>query len=845
MATSTTRRGGYVATVVDGTTKNYSTLDAYAEYWYVKQYGTSVINSNGDSGIGIGYRSDQRSLQAAPVFVNSSGGDFRLANIAPNYIDTGAAQVYGRMQQGVSPTVWDGQGSVRAQGNAVDAGAYETAGAISATFTLPTAGATSAGVYDPTGKLIRTLWSGVKYPAGTLTAYWNGLNDSGVPMNNGNYTIKLLSNSIQYVWDGAMNNSSPLVGANIQANFQPIQSMVIIGNTAYYNAGYNEGRYQLYKFSLSNINQVTAYAIGPQGINDDLITNIATDGTKLYTLWETGNNTATHNAGLVPFQSYIETFDLNLNVTSSSKLFVGTGLNGATGIAVQSTGSLLFAANSTDNKVYIYNKSTLAAYSTPYLDGTALGWNTLKSIATTPDGDLWVTCKNSAGQWQILRYTNLGGTPTLAATVTGGLVNPIGIAVSVDGNKTLLVADTESGTTVCQQIKAFSPAGTSNGTTLWTLGQYGGYATNGPAITNTKFILEGMIAPQSDGSFWITDLATNSRTMHFSASRTFINDIEYTRSYEAAVDQNNPTRVFQGFVEYKIDYTKAFTQNQGWTPIDNYSYLGTKDLVPFNDFGGDLGILSVATLSNGRTYAVVTAYVIDPNVTDTNMKALVELTSTGLRFNGIVLPNYDAWLNADGSLTYGNQIGTSQVGYYQLPLTGFDASGNPQYPNTGNPLYPNSPTLLATESITNTWDDNSISANAAPYYCPHFLETDNGLLVTYNQMSHSSGMHLGALDPTTGAWQWTAMPGSGPFNGDGNYDTNDWYGGNRVMVSGSNVFVGYNGEGWDGSGQANQYMQYSDDGLVPRPIWHAQRFRHDLPRLWCRRELVQPVRGQR
>ena len=170
----------------------------------------------------------------------------------------------------------------------MERGAYETAGAISATFTLATAGTTSAGVYDSSGTLVRTLWSGVKYPAGSVTAYWNGLNDNNVPMSNGNYTIKLLSNNVQYVWDGAMNTSSPLDGSNIQANFNPIQSMVIVGNTAYYTAGYNEGRYQLYKFSLSNINQTTGYAIGPQGVSDDLICNIASDGTALYTLWQTG-----------------------------------------------------------------------------------------------------------------------------------------------------------------------------------------------------------------------------------------------------------------------------------------------------------------------------------------------------------------------------------------------------------------------------------------------------------------------------------------------------------------------------------------------------------------------------
>ena len=214
--------GGYLATVVDSTqpSNNYSTLDAYAEYWYVKQYGTGILNQRRQR---RRHWLPQRPAQppSRAVFVNRSGGDFRLANVAPNLVDTGVAQVYGRTQQGVSPTVWDAQGNVRVQGNAVDAGAYETAGAISATFTLATAGTTSAGVYDSNGNLIRTLWSGVKYPAGTVTAYWNGLDDNNNPMSNGNYTIKLLSNNVQYVWDGAMNNSSPLWTA---PTFKPTSS---------------------------------------------------------------------------------------------------------------------------------------------------------------------------------------------------------------------------------------------------------------------------------------------------------------------------------------------------------------------------------------------------------------------------------------------------------------------------------------------------------------------------------------------------------------------------------------------------------------------------------------------
>ena len=102
--------GGYVATVIDGTTNNYATLDSYAQYWYTKQYGSGILGYLGNVGSGIGTRSDQDSIQGTPTFVNAAGGDFRLATVAPNLVDTGAASVYGRTCPGATPTVWDGQG---------------------------------------------------------------------------------------------------------------------------------------------------------------------------------------------------------------------------------------------------------------------------------------------------------------------------------------------------------------------------------------------------------------------------------------------------------------------------------------------------------------------------------------------------------------------------------------------------------------------------------------------------------------------------------------------------------------------------------------------------------------
>ena len=51
-----------------------------------------------------------RSERGTPVMASTVQGDFRLALISPNLIDTGADRVYGRTRMGVSSTVWDGQG---------------------------------------------------------------------------------------------------------------------------------------------------------------------------------------------------------------------------------------------------------------------------------------------------------------------------------------------------------------------------------------------------------------------------------------------------------------------------------------------------------------------------------------------------------------------------------------------------------------------------------------------------------------------------------------------------------------------------------------------------------------
>ena len=59
----------------------------------------------------------------------------------------------------------------------VDSANYKSSKKILFKFDLKNEALTSAGVYKKDGTLLRTLWGGVKYKAGTNTAKWDGLDD--------------------------------------------------------------------------------------------------------------------------------------------------------------------------------------------------------------------------------------------------------------------------------------------------------------------------------------------------------------------------------------------------------------------------------------------------------------------------------------------------------------------------------------------------------------------------------------------------------------------------------------------------------------------------------------------
>ena len=675
-----------------------------------------------------------------------------------------------------------------------------------ATLKLPVASTTSVGIFDAQGRLVRTIWSGRRFNAGPVAILWNGLDDDGkaVPAT-GSYTVKLLAHDVRYVWEGVIGNTSAdQTGTSKHRAFNPINDMAFdkAGN-GFYAVGYNEQQNALHRFRATDAQRQTPLS------HDDyrrLFRFVATDGNLVYFA----------NTGvLAPKGSFARepaSFVVALSITDNSEYRFATGRdvmpaqsgnrwfsaidydqtdveygtgfrNAPTGLAVQQRGNLLFIAHAPLNEVRLLDKR----------DGRQLGRIAVsnpRNLAVAADDSLWVLA-GPTGSQVVQHYELRSGQWQLSTEIRDGAWAPVALAVSpVDSS--VLVADSNA-----EQVKAFEGR---SGRALWTSGQAGGYRSGGPQVTTDRFWLSAgvtYIAVQPDGSFWLGDPG-NSRNLHFSPARAVLEQIAYqVHNYVLAVDPANPSRVFSGFYEFAVDYTKPI--GQSWLLVRNWATA-----VPALYRGEFEGLQSVYTLSNGRTYGVLRRF-------DSGNTEIAELTSNGLRFTGIRV-DLGTRLAPDGSLRLQLQR-FNALTFYQRKLTCFDASGNPQWD--------------APQSVASV---NALAAND-PYYHDvplingineaSYPVTSSGLLVSFNP-GKSAGFHLGGLMPGSTQWQWRASP-TAPWLVDaagnveqatGQYDVTRGvqYLGNVAMAQGKQVVFGYHGEAWNG-GQANQWLHYYDNGL--------------------------------
>jgi hypothetical protein len=664
---------------------------------------------------------------------------------------------------------------------------------------------TSAGVFAPDGTLIRTLWSKARYYApGTYSAVWDGLDDNGNAAPAGIYQIRLLQHNTEYVWDGAIGNTSAEIsGPTVHVGFWPMADMAISGTNAFYVSGYDEGKYDFRGFHTTDPQHVSmawywVYStqfnrVGsqPGDINDLNWLWVAADGGWVYFACSgtpNPNNTSVPNAwpGCVVacnvsdnspayFTGGVQIVNNGANSPLPNGIYVGTQ-PGLSGLAVQLNGNLLAVPVAPDNTVYLFDKRSgagLASFNVP-----APG-----RLSFSPDGTLWVISGNS-----VICYTNLNSNPTAALAIPN-FSEPLDVAVNPTNSNIILVADGGAS----QQVKAFNSAGAS----LWTYGLAGGYQSNGVAVATNKFWFtdaendETFLCFAPDGSFWVGD-GGNDRSLHFSANCNYIEQIMYQQhSYLGYVDQNNPSRVFSRFLEFNVNYTKPLPQS--WTLVNNW-----KANVPPVNIDWDEGLYEVTTFPNGRTYAL-----IDNETYPFGNSELCELVpNQQLRLTGID----PAWSATRGWISFGpdgsarrTTIGVAT--WYEDTLAGYDASNNPVW---------NPDTLIASASNGSTDPvprDDSFGNMRATI-------SSNNILISFDQ-SLNNGWHLGGIRVGGTNWLWKASPAVAIMNGLGTYEISNGvtYAGNTVQAVDRNVIYGYHGEFFRGQGQAGQTMHFYDDGL--------------------------------
>ncbi len=396
---------------------------------------------------------------------------------------------------------------------------------------------TSAVVYNSSGIMVRTLWTSRSYLAGTWGDIWDGLDDYGIQVPAGTYTIHMTANNIQYIPYGVIGdiNAHEYSPNSWNLGFESFQvDMASIQNTAFTAQGYTEGAFSCATFQLdSPIDNIQPCET--QSFGGDIFTYVATDGHLFYFV-DRGFTSATDGEnGIVAIdpQGNLHNFPEgrffrnNYTTTANHTGHFINSLDGhnvrywdaevadfgdlhaaapsiPTGIAVERNGSVMavahgsFGAPTTSplkntNTVRLFDKWTgrsLKTITIPKCDPHRMTFDL--------SNNLWVICGDGGlvrGGVQVnpndtlIEIEGIGPTDSSAETWNGSIAlspiealsNPMAIAISpITGN--LFVADGGKN----QQVYEYSPSLTL----LRTLGVAGGYRAGSGCdakITNYKF----------------------------------------------------------------------------------------------------------------------------------------------------------------------------------------------------------------------------------------------------------------------------------------------------------------------------------------------------------------------
>lgn len=558
---------------------------------------------------------------------------------------------------GGGSTVITGGGSLVIRGPVSDTNVFGLSGS-EGQFVLNTEAKTSALVYSGDTQ-VRTLWSGVTYPAGTNSYSWDGRDDFGNLMADGTYTVKMLAHNITPTWENVVGNSSSISPtAMVHRAYLPVTD--IAGSTNVYLAhGYNELGPVFRGFTNSTPSAPWVFL---EADYQTAFVGAAVDTNKVYMLSQ--SNGFNGNANFVTaFTNQLGVDNVQHFQFSGGDNFSGdrTWTNVAarsnsviyTAIAVQRTNNSLFIGTS-GGKVVTVNKTTGVR---------VLEWsvtNPVSSLDCDTNGNVWVVSGTNITGW-----TNITTSPSLIAGWS--TMQPVKVRVCPVDNEIVVM---DSGTN--HQLIAFNTSGVEQ----WRLGAAGGRDVQGPQIVSNVFKFKsgysasGALAIETNGTIWIFDPSC-SRLVAYSHNRATntANASFLPTGYIVTADQNAPHRVFWGMLEFNVNYSLPLT-NGGWTLTNDWSAGLSTNYFTGND---PQGLHMVSTLNNGRTYAFIKS-------SNDTFNRVIEIYSNNVvaRDTGIDFDENGFTLQKDGSLHDLIANSTNFV-VQRRALTGFDGSNNPQW----------------------------------------------------------------------------------------------------------------------------------------------------------------------
>jgi hypothetical protein len=662
--------------------------------------------------------------------------------------------------------------------------------AVTNQYTLTLLSTTSAGVYSPSGVLVRTLWNNVKRNPGTYTVTWDNKNDDGTTISpTTGYKIKVIAHQMAYTWSAGIGNSSTQsFGPNKLRALRTPYDGVVVGGYLYMCTGFVEGNSPLFKVATNNINYMIPVRPSTDGDVDFETRFLASDGARLYCAgFDSYAGVSSHINSVIYAVNISNNLDYTFSSGSSCKASlaerlyscIGTVTNDAnaipTGLAVQQTGSYLFLSRKGKSEVRVFNKVTGAAVRTIT--------STLSDICIDGDNTLYGIDGTDVKQYTI----NGDGTLTYTSLAIPA-VKPINVSVQ---SGMLLILD--AGT---HQIKAYN----SSGVLQWTHGQSGGYQ-NSPAAANDKFWFydfnerytnKGFLVQQTDGSFWVGD-AGSCRTLHFNSSRAHLETISYLpMNYNCAIHKSDGTRVFAGFLEFN-SVTGSLVHNWEGNLTDKYITGNERR-----------NIFRSCWTIGGRTFGTIQYYPENTSsIHNDNSRTpeVVELSSTGLRFTGI---RFDVFakdvVEANGDIIYidGDPGLTSGTGLLRRkPSTGLNGSNNPTW---------GSPVTISSFPYGST----------TPYYQSNTAPSSKGYIFAENWIN--TGYHLGRVSGNQYVWKngkSTLRSYTGEFPQSDSFDCGNGveYAGGDVYNIDSFVVWNYAGEFWKNN-QVNVWKLFHQDGLM-------------------------------